>query len=143
MAMLKLTKNELRTQQNRLNLLFKYLPTLQLKKSLLQLEVSEARTEIAACEDEYNALKIKVDAFSPVLTDRLPFDIHAAVNVKEIRKRFENIAGVEIPYFESVVFDPCEYALFDTPAWVDVAVIQLRALRSAQIKLHIAQREKE
>ncbi len=43
MAEIKLTKNELRSQQNLLAQLEKYLPTLQLKKAMLQSEVSEAR----------------------------------------------------------------------------------------------------
>ena len=53
MAEIKLTKNELRNQQNKLSQLEKYLPTLQLKKALLQLEVNEARGEITQFEENY------------------------------------------------------------------------------------------
>jgi V/A-type H+-transporting ATPase subunit D len=42
---MRLTKTELRLQQLRLNQLQKYLPTLQLKKTLLQLEVNNAQLE--------------------------------------------------------------------------------------------------
>ena len=58
MAEVKLTKNELRTQQNKLSQLQKYLPTLQLKKAMLQAEVNEARIEIAQCEKEYKKATI-------------------------------------------------------------------------------------
>ena len=53
MAEIKLTKNELRSQQNKLNQLEKYLPTLQLKKAMLQIEVNEARLEISKCEEDF------------------------------------------------------------------------------------------
>jgi V/A-type H+-transporting ATPase subunit D len=54
MAEIKLTKNELRTQQGRHQQLKKYLPTLQLKKAMLQIEVNDARLEIAVCEEAFN-----------------------------------------------------------------------------------------
>jgi len=46
MAEVKLQKNELRAQQARLNQLQRYLPTLQLKKALLQVEVQNAKAGI-------------------------------------------------------------------------------------------------
>ena len=46
MAEIKLTKTELRTQQLKLERLQKYLPTLQLKKAMLQLEVNHAQSAI-------------------------------------------------------------------------------------------------
>ncbi len=53
MAEIKLTKNELRAQEQKLGQLEKYLPTLQLKKALLQSEVYDARLEIKECEGTF------------------------------------------------------------------------------------------
>jgi len=142
MAEIKLTKNELRAQQNRLILLLKYLPTLQLKKALLELEVGEARAEIAKVEGEYDAEKQITDDFAAVLTDRLSFPIDAAVSILEVKKRYENIAGVEVPYLDAIEFRPFTYALFDTPAWVDGALIHLKKLATGKITLEIAQAKK-
>ena len=50
MAEIKLTKNELRNQQTNWLNSQKYLPTLQLKKAMLQAEVQEVRLEIAKLE---------------------------------------------------------------------------------------------
>lgn len=143
MAALKLTKNELRAQQNRLNLLLKYLPTLQLKKALLESEVSEAEMEMMARADAFHRLITSAEAFSAVLSDRLSFDIFSTVKVKEIRKRYENIAGVEVPYLEEVVFEPFVYALFDTPVWVDGAIKGLRQMISAKVLRDVAREKKE
>ena len=46
MAQIKLTKTELRLQQLKLAQLLKYLPTLQLKKAMLQAEVNFTQQEI-------------------------------------------------------------------------------------------------
>ena len=142
MAEIKLTKNELRAQQNRLILLLKYLPTLQLKKALLELEVGEARAEIAKAAGEYTAEKQITDDFAAVLTDRLSFPIDAAVSILEVKKRYENIAGVEVPYLDAIEFRPFTYALFDTPAWVDGALNHLKKLATGKITLEIAQAKK-
>lgn len=143
MAALKLTKNELRTQQSRLHLLFKYLPTLQLKKALLQIEVSQARNELEELNAEFQQMKNSIETSAAVLTDRLSFDIESSAKVKEVKKHYENIAGIEVPYFDEVVFEPFTYSLFDTPVWVDTVIMQLQRLVSAKVKMRVAEEKKE
>lgn len=135
---MKLTKNSLRESQNRLALLNKYLPMLQLKKGLLQAEIAEAKNEEALCSQEFLALKMKSETFSSVFTDPISFHLQDAVKVKEIKKRYENIAGVDVPYLDACEFLPFEYTLFDTPAWVDGAILFLKSLKTAEIKKTIA-----
>ena len=62
--------------------------------------------------------------------------------MQHVLKRYENIAGVEIPIFERVVFRPPDYFLFDTPAWTDAAVEQVREIVIAIERLTIAQEKK-
>ena len=140
--MIKLTKNELRSEQNRLQLLNKYLPTLQLKKAMLQAEVSEAKNEIAGLNAELEILDQAVESFRSVLNDPVVFEIDLAYKVQEIKKHYENIAGVEVPKLDDVVFEPFFYRLIDTPAWVDSAVFQLRGLSVAKAKIEIAEEKK-
>lgn len=139
MAEYKLTKTELRSQQNRLGQLQKYLPTLQLKKAMLQAEVSDARVEVSRCEEEFDRVQKKVDAYCALLTEKLSFNILDAAKITKIGKRFENIAGVEVPYFEHIEFEDFHYNLFDTPPWVDGAIIGLRKLAEASVRILIAQ----
>ena len=56
MAKIKLTKNELKVQRDALKRFERYLPTLQLKKQQLQLEVRQNREAIAAMDAEMEAL---------------------------------------------------------------------------------------
>ena len=142
MAEIKLTKNELRAQQNKLNQLKKYLPTLQLKKAMLQAEVSEARAEIAKCEEEYHRVHAKVEGYSPLLTQILTVNLKDSAKIVKVGRRYENIAGVEVPYFESIAFADFSYNLFDTPPWVDPVTRGLRELAEANVRIKIAREKK-
>lgn len=140
--MIKLTKDELRIQQLRLQLLLKYLPTLKLKKALLQTEVSETKAEIVLFVHEFEKKKAFLESFSAVLSDPLSFPILEAVKVKEVLKRYENIAGVEVPFLEEVFFEPLEYRLIETPAWVDSALDSLQGLIIAKERILVLEEKK-
>ncbi|MBA3239187.1 MAG: V-type ATP synthase subunit D [Parachlamydiaceae bacterium] len=142
MAEVKLTKNELRLQQTRLGELLKYLPTLQLKKAMLQTEVNDARAEVVQCELKYREMHNRIDTYSSLVNERLSFNLEEAVVVKDVQKSYENIAGTEVPYFKSISFNEVSYQLFDTPPWVDSLIIGLRGLVEASVKIQIAQEKK-
>jgi V/A-type H+-transporting ATPase subunit D len=143
MAEIKLTKNELRAQQNKLAQLRKYLPTLQLKKAMLQAEVNEARIEIVHCEERYAKTHAYVEEYSALLSQKTSIEPTNILKVVEVRKRIENIAGVEVPYFEGLVFEEAPYSLFDTPAWLDSLLQGLKALAEAWARIKIANEKKE
>jgi V/A-type H+/Na+-transporting ATPase subunit D len=142
-AEVKLTKNELRNQQVHLAQLEKYLPTLQLKKAMLQAEVNEVRHEIERLEHEMNAKRQQVDLFSSLLSTRTTIDPLQAVKIKQIHKRYENVAGVEVPYYEGVDFEEFTYNLFETPPWVDAAVVELRNLAVLREHVQVAYEQRE
>ena len=56
MAKIKLTKNELKNQRDALKRFERYLPTLQLKKQQLQLEVRQARERLRELDAENERL---------------------------------------------------------------------------------------
>lgn len=143
MAEIKLTKNELRNQQTHLSQLEKYLPTLQLKKAMLQAEVQEARLEIERLEKEFNAKREQVKHFSSLLSTKTHIDPLKAIQIKKIHKHYENIAGVEVPYFEGVDFVDFTYNLFETPPWVDAAIIELRNLTLLHEHVVVAYEQKD
>lgn len=142
MAEIKFTKSELRLQQNKLIQLQKYLPTLQLKKAMLQSEVNEARQEILHFESAYQQQHASFQRHRSLLSDLTTFDLEKATEIIKVNKRFENIAGIEVPYFESVIFKEYLYSLFDTPPWSDSLILALRSLSEAQIQIEIAKEKK-
>lgn len=142
MAEIKLTKNELRNQQTRLGQLEKYLPTLQLKKAMLQAEVQETRHEIERYEAVQHQKRVKVEEFCGLLSTKTTIDPLEAVRIKSISKHYENIAGVEVPYFEGVEFEEFSYSLFETAPWVDGAILNLRSLAELREHINVLQEQK-
>ena len=140
--MIKLTKTELRSQQVRLNQLQKYLPTLQLKKMLLQIEVNQAEQEIEQFQLEFNAAEKIVKGYASLFSDRTVFDLFPSVKVVDIVKQFENIAGVDIPSLDRIVFQEDNYLLFDSPVWLDSAIAGLKNLIIIREKIRIAEEKK-
>jgi len=134
---MKMTKLELRTQQVRLKQLQRYLPTLQLKKGLLQVHVFEARQKLMQVEEFLHLEKNQCEAFAPLLNEPLCVDLLEILRVQNLSKREENIAGIELPLFERVDFAAIDYSLVDTPVWLDSVVIALRRLKRLHIEREI------
>jgi len=142
MAEVKFTKSELRNQQKRLAQLQRYLPTLQLKKALLQLEVANALTEIHEMQKELALSKEEVVKFSPLLLERVESNVLQYAEVAHVHKTYENVAGVEIPIFEKILFAEPDYFLFDTPIWTDSAVMLLQKMVEKRERLKIIEEKK-
>src|ERR1700733_9741613 len=134
MAHLKLTKNELRSQELHLAQLSRYLPTLKLKKALLQLEVQEARLDLEEQQRAFAEISKKVGDYTSLFKEHISIDVEAAGKVLSVKKVYENVAGVEIPHFEGIAFQDVQYALFDTPPWVDGAIAMLRTFAEAKAR---------
>lgn len=138
----KLTKNELRTQQTRLSQFQRYLPTLQLKKAMLQFEVTLVISEIVKLREDFDKVRKMVEDFSPLLLEKVSCDIVQYADILHVKKHYENIAGVEIPLFDKVVFREPDYFLFDSPVWTDRATEILRDFVIAREKISIAEEKK-
>ncbi len=143
MADVKLTKTELRAQQVKLERLQKYLPTLQLKKAMLQMEVNQAQSEIEHLFGEFSLSNDKVGKYVPLLTERSAPDLFSAVTVHSVERSRENVAGVDIPLFERIQFDPATYSLFDTPVWFESAILGIKELITIREKIKISKEKKQ
>ncbi len=142
MAEIKFTKTELRAQQVKFERLNKYLPTLQLKKILLQVEVLQAQAEIEQLSLQFSAAQEKVGEYSPLFTDRSAPEFFSAVKIHRLETEIENIAGVDIPALKKVIFEPAVYALFDTPLWFESAIEGVKQLIITREKIKIAEEKK-
>ncbi len=142
MAVIRLTKNELRDQESKLTQLDKYLPTLQLKKALLQIEVNSSQTELEKLEAKQEQIKEKVFSFANLLSVG-ELDPISLVQVENVNKVYENIAGVDIPLFEGVDFKKEEFFLFDTPVWLDSALKFIKELFTIKENIQVVTEKKE
>lgn len=142
MAEIKLTKTQLRDEQKRLARLEKYLPTLKLKKAMLQIEVQTAKEEIHRVEIALEkALEVAFKQ-SSLLLDPTGIDFKDAAIVHHVEKRYENIAGVEVPYLDRVDFKEVDYSLFDTPPWLEGMIKVVREAAKVQVEANVAREKK-
>lgn len=129
MGKIKFTKGELKRQRDALRQYERFLPTLQLKKQQLQIEILH---QISALEDRRRKETEKrsdIARWVGLLTDKA-VDLKPWITAKDIILDSKNVAGIDIPVFERVAFAAAEYDLFIMPLWVDTAVDSLRGLVS-------------
>ncbi len=143
MAQVKLTKTQLRIEQVKLGRLRKYLPTLQLKKALLQIEVNQAQSEIEQLLSEFSIAEERVSQYASLFTEQRATDLFAAVAIKEVERVQENIAGIDVPYFKGITFEPPSYSLFDTPVWFESAILGVKHLVTIREKIRVVEEKKQ
>jgi V/A-type H+-transporting ATPase subunit D len=126
MAKIKNTKNELKAQRDALKRFKRYLPTLQLKKQQLQIEVRQLEARIEAKKAEEQQARRDLSGWVRLFSE--PLDLSSWVSVAKIERTSGNIAGVNIPVLQDVVFHREWPDLFLTPAWLDEGLKVLEQL---------------
>ena len=128
----KLTKNELKVQKDRLKQFQRYLPTLQLKKQQLQAVVMQAAAQLEQVERQRQAAVAGLDDWVAVFAenDSFPPDkrLETLVRPRSVVCGQENIAGVTVPVFQELTFEEIRYDVADYPLWVDTAAVRLREI---------------
>jgi V/A-type H+-transporting ATPase subunit D len=139
MSKIKLTKGELKRQRDALRQYQRYLPTLQLKKQQLQLEILR---HLAFLEEKehYESLRRKaIEVWAGLFSD-LTIDIRQWITPKEVVIGLKNTAGADVPVFQSAEFIQPEYDLFIMPLWLDHGIEALRQLISIKEEISVIKR---
>ena len=128
----KLTKNELKVQKDRLKQFQRYLPTLQLKKQQLQAVVMQVTAQLEQVEQQRRAAVAGLDDWVAVFAenDCFPADrrLETLIRPRSVVCGQENIAGVTVPVFQELTFEDICYDVADYPLWVDTAAVRLREI---------------
>jgi len=133
---IKLTKGELKYQRDALTQYQRYLPTLQLKKQQLQMEIL---CQLNILSEKKHAAELKINSirsWAGLLSEQ-SLNIGEWLKSKEVLKGAKNIAGVDLPVFERIEYETAIYDLFIYPLWVDTAIEELRDLISLREELRI------
>ena len=138
---IKLTRPELKRQRDILARFQRYLPMLKLKQQQLQLTMRQITKDRNTAQQAISQARQKFESYQVVLNDRAGLDVRQLAKCQEIKTSSNNIAGVNIPVFEDVVFAQARYSLFATPVWVDRALSDLRDVNTCQAKFDILQRQ--
>ena len=132
---IKFTQGELKRQRDAQRQYERYLPTLQLKKQQLQLEILSQQSAFRKRKNFLSEREKSAEEWSGLLIE-VP-EISQWLIPEKIITSKKNIAGVDVPVFERVDFKPAEYDLFLTPLWVDAALELLREMVSLQEEIAI------
>lgn len=139
MAKIKHTKNELKAQRDALKRFQRYLPTLQLKKQQLQLEMRNLEKKIEELLREQRHEEERLKKWVALFSE--PFDFEAHLRLVRLETSTGNIAGVTIPVFEKAIFEEITPDLLATPPWVDDGMRALKHMTEFRLHREILEEE--
>jgi V/A-type H+-transporting ATPase subunit D len=140
MANVKLTKNELKRQKDMLARFNRYLPTLQLKKQQLQMVIRQVEAEIKARREEREEIANDIHRWVELFGEDLTLE--ELVVIEKVETDEGNIAGIDIPVFQSVTFQDIRWDLYAYPLWTDTAVDRLKKLVTLDAEIAILEEQR-
>jgi len=120
MNKVKLTQGELKRQRDLLKQYQRFLPTLQLKKQQIQMELNDQIHALEMHRDRLNKMALEITAWMGLLAES-SITMNEIVIPRQVIMTSRNVAGVDIPVFDHVEFVKSDYDLFATPLWLDRA----------------------
>lgn len=137
MARLKLSKSALQQEHIKLKLYVKLLPSLELKRRQLTLELGKARREYAAARAEVERLEARVGAELPMLANT-EIELRGLVKMTAFDLERENVVGVRLPVLKKVECQVAEYSPLAKPVWVDALAERLGDAAEARTRIQVA-----
>jgi V/A-type H+-transporting ATPase subunit D len=144
MAKIKLTKSELKAQRDALKQFTRYLPTLQLKKQQLQMEMRDCeermKKNLDAEKEVRNKLLSWVQLFGTTNTVEV---LTKTVSLEKIDTSRTNIAGVDVPVYKEAIFNVSDYNLFETDYWFDEAIAIIKRVIEIRAEYKIIKEQRD
>ncbi|MFH1664694.1 MAG: V-type ATP synthase subunit D [Candidatus Omnitrophota bacterium] len=139
MAKLRLTKNELKKQKEALKRYEQYLPTLLLKKQQLQTEIRKIHNGMEEIKKEKAFHKAVVYKWADVFAEDV--GLESLIGMDKIVTSTGNIAGIDIPVFEKLLYKEEKYDLTRMPLWVDYGVEAVKKALEMNARMEILKRQ--
>ena len=139
MAKIRLTKSESKKQKRELKRYTQYLPTLQLKKQQLQMEVSRIQNGLEQAKAKVLEYSGKLEKWVDVFGEEEA--IRSIVRFRGVETEKENIAGIDIPVYKEISFDTEKYDYIRTPLWVDAGVEAVKEMVTLRVKVEILEEQ--
>lgn len=141
MADVKLTKNELKRQNDMLKRFKRYLPTLQLKKQQLQMVIRQVEAKKREVARRRGELSRNLDPWIAVFADDL--HLERLLTVERLVTETGNIAGIDIPVFRDLEIRVHDYDLYAYPLWVDSGIERLKDILACDAEIAVLDRQIE
>ena len=137
MAKLKLSKSALQQERNQLKLYQRTLPSLDLKRRQLTVELAKARVALAEAERAVDELETNIGEQLPMLANP-DIQVSGLVQMTDFELTEENVVGVRLPLLKSIHCTVADYSLLAKPAWVDVLVERLKDAAEQRTRVQVA-----
>ena len=124
-AKLRLSKSALQQERSQLKLYEKTLPSLDLKRRQLTVELAKARKAHIDTQLAVEKLETTIGQQLPMLANP-DIEVNGLVEMTDFELGEENVVGVRLPILTSIHCTVADYSLLAKPAWVDVLVQRLR-----------------
>jgi V/A-type H+-transporting ATPase subunit D len=124
-AKLRLSKSALQQERSQLKLYQSTLPSLDLKRRQLTVELAKARRTYVETQQAVESLETSIGQQLPMLANP-DIEITGLVEMTDFQIGEENVVGVRLPVLERIHCTVADYSLLAKPAWVDVLVERLR-----------------
>jgi len=131
-----LSKSSLQHQRDRLRLLERFLPSLELKRQQLTAEYKKAAAELADAERAAASAGRSLTALLPLLGTSAT-KLSGLVRVRRVEVAEEDLLGLRMPTLRHVEFEIAEYSLLATPAWLDDAVTCIRDAATQRLRVRV------
>ncbi len=137
MAKLKLSKSALTQERNQLKLYQRTLPSLDLKRRQLTVELANARRQHLRARQAVDELETTIGERLPMLANE-DLDLHGLVSMTDFELGEENVVGVRLPTLVRIECGVAKYSLLAKPAWVDALVELLKEAAEQRTRVLVA-----
>ncbi|MDH5173334.1 MAG: V-type ATP synthase subunit D, partial [Gammaproteobacteria bacterium] len=137
MAKLKLSKSALAQERNQLKLYERTLPSLDLKRRQLSVELNRARQALDQARQAVEELESNIGEQLPMLANT-GIELQGLVNMTDFELVQENVVGVRLPLLQRIHCTVADYSLLAKPAWVDVLVERLKDAAELRTQVLVA-----
>ena len=139
MGKVKNTKTELKAQRDALKRYRRYLPTLQLKKQQLQMEIRTVEQRVTEKKAEEEAARGALADWVKLYSE--PLDYLSWLSVESIEVEPGNIAGVAVRSLREIRFTRTAPDLWATPDWLDEGLSTLETLFRLRIERRLLEEQ--
>ena len=142
MPKVKLTKTALKQERDSLKQFQRFLPTLQLKKQQLQMEMRTCLDRIEKNKVFEHETKKALASWVTLFGDPEAVEkIRRNLSVSKVVTGEQNIAGVDVPVFREVEFNCEPFDLYADDSWLDDAVESVKKIVSIQEEREIIRKQ--
>jgi len=137
MAKLKLSKSSLQKERDNLKLYRRLLPSLDLKRRQLTVELEKARRQHEERKEAVDRLETRIGQEIPLMANG-EVNLQGLVNMTGFQLGEENIVGTRLPILKKIQCQVVRYSFLTSPQWVDVVVDRLREAAEERIQVQVA-----